>query len=134
MTPDGLVGEWRLRRRVVDYRLGWYGRMEGELVVAQSEGGALLWHEQGRLQLNGLSHSVTRDLRLADGPDGWWVSFDDGRPFHPWRVGEPVRHLCGADMYDGLFDLRGDRLRILWDVSGPAKTQRLVTRLDRLAE
>jgi Family of unknown function (DUF6314) len=115
----------------VDYRLRSYGRVDGELVVSLS-GGGVVWRERGQFSYNGSSHEVSRELLIQETPDGWWVSFDDGRPFHPWRVGEAVRHLCGSDAYDGLIDVAEGRIRTVWDVTGPAKAQRLVTRFDRV--
>ena len=123
----GLVGEWRLERRVVDRRLSSYGRVAGSLVV-EPHGDGLVWREQGTLRLQGRSHDVSRTYHLADG----WMHFDDGRPFHPWRPGVWVDHLCGEDAYRGLVDVAPARIRTLWDVTGPAKDQRLVTRLTRI--
>jgi hypothetical protein len=62
------------------------------------------------------------------------VLFEDGRRFHPWRPGEQVVHPCAADLYDGwvVLDRGGARLRTLWDVHGPTKHQRLITRFTRL--
>ena len=79
----------------------------------------------GTFTIAGRSHDVTRTYQLADG----WVFFDDGRPFHPWRPGEWVEHLCGEDTYRGLVEVEPARIRTLWDVSGPEKDQRLITRL-----
>jgi Family of unknown function (DUF6314) len=122
-----LVGEWRLQRRVADRRLRQYGRVEGLLTIAP-HGDGLAWREHGTLSIQGRSHDVSRTYLLADG----WVLFDDGRPFHPWRPGEWVDHLCSQDTYRGLVDVGPARIRTLWDVSGPAKDQRLVTRLTRV--
>ena len=68
-------------------------------------------------------------LQRDDG--AWQVRFADGRPFHPWRPGVWVDHPCNADLYRGLVDASPDRLRILWDVVGPTKDQRLFTRCVR---
>ncbi|BEP12347.1 DUF6314 family protein [Acidothermaceae bacterium B102] len=127
MTPDGLVGEWRLQRRVVDRRLSSYGRVAGTLVI-EPDGAGLVWREQGSWTMAGRSRPFTRTYLLADG----WMLFDDGRPFHPWTPGEWVVHPCGEDSYRGLVDVEPARIRTLWDVTGPAKDQRLVTRLTRV--
>ncbi len=66
--------------------------------------------------------------------DDWWMTFADGRAFHPWRLGQVVEHPCRADTYRGLLvlDRGATRLRIGWDVTGPGKHQRIVTRYLRL--
>ena len=126
------MGEWRLARRVVDRAGGVYGSVAGELVVTPDGTGVRL-AERGLLRWQGGEYPVSRvsRLQLLDGE--WWMLFEDGRPFHPWRPGTPVVHPCGADTYDGLvvLDRGGTRLRTLWDVRGPAKNQRLYTRFTR---
>lgn len=128
--PYDLRGRWELRRRVRDRGVGAYGAMAGELVVS-AEAGGLRWDERGTLRWGGASFAATRTYRLREGSDGWEVTFDDGRPFHPWRPGEVVTHPCRADVYTGLVRIDGDLVRTLWDVRGPAKDQRLLTRFRR---
>jgi hypothetical protein len=107
-----------------------HGTVAGELVIAVDADG-LRWDESGTLRWDGGRYRVSRSYLLrAD--DGWWVRFTDGRPFHPWRPGETVTHPCRADVYTGLVAVDGDRMRTCWDVRGPAKDQRLVTRFARL--
>jgi hypothetical protein len=126
-----LVGGWGLWRRVADRRLGVQGTVVGELVV-KAERDGLRWAERGTLRWDGRSHPVSRTYLLREGPDGWEVRFADGRLFHPWRPGVTVTHPCRADVYTGLVTVDGGRMRTLWDVRGPAKDQRLVTRYARL--
>lgn len=129
MEPRDLLGRWGLRRRVVDRRAGGFGTVAGELVLSAVDGG-VRWAETGVLRWDGRTVPVSRTLLVRDGH----VYFADGRPFHPWRPGEPVVHPCGADVYTGLVvvDRGGTRLRTLWDVRGPVKDQRLVTTCTRL--
>jgi hypothetical protein len=131
--PRALLGEWRLDRRVVDRRAGVSGTVRGALTLV-ADGPRIRWRERGVLRWNDADLPVTRDLVLAEEPDGWQVRFADGRPFHPWRPGEVVEHPCNADLYRGLVDVRTDQMRILWDVVGPTKDQRLLTRCRRSAE
>jgi Family of unknown function (DUF6314) len=125
-----LLGRWRLHRRVADRRTGRHGTVAGELLLGARDDG-LCWQENGVLRWGGVERPVTRAYLLRERADGWWVLFADGREFHPWRPGEPVTHPCRADVYTGLVTVDGDRMRTLWDVRGPGKDQRLVTRFSR---
>lgn len=127
-----LIGRWSLARRVADRRTGQQGIVRGELVVAP-DGAGLRWDERGELVWGGVGRPVRRGYLLRERADGWWVEFEDGRDFHPWRPGAVVTHPCRADVYTGLVTVDGDRVRTLWDVRGPGKDQRLVTRLYRSA-
>ena len=129
--PRALGGRWSLRRRLHDRRSGHFGRATGELIISVTTDGAL-WQERGQLAWPGYAGQFTRTLRseLIDG--AWWMTFADGRPFHPWTPGRLVRHPCLADLYEGIVDLGPDRLRTQWDVSGPAKDQRILTVFHRV--
>lgn len=140
MPPSDLVGRWVLERRLVDYALGRHGRVVGhlDLDLDVERGGQIVhWREVGRLSWNGASYPVSRELGIvpAEGGGGWTVCFSDGRPFHPWTPGVVVEHPCRADRYRGLIvvDAGRTRLRTLWDVVGPGKRARIVTRYRRQA-
>ena len=92
------------------------------------------WVEHGTLSWDGQRLEVTRELRIVPRVEGWLVCFADGREFHPWAPGRLVTHPCRADTYRGVIDAEppAGRLRVLWDVTGPAKDQRLFTRCRRL--
>jgi hypothetical protein len=135
VEPTELLGTWRLARRIVDrdgpHRT--FGRVHGTLELSRGDDGAVRWHERGELAWNGQHLTVFRTLHVVPMDGGWTVCFDDGREFHPWRPGTPVVHPCRADTYRGLVavDAGGDLLRVLWDVTGPAKDRRLFTRCTR---
>lgn len=129
--PWELVGRWELRRRIRDRLLGAYGSVAGELVVVP-DGDGLRWDERGVLCWAGAERPVTRTYLLRPGAAGWEVLFADGRPFHPWLPGQRVIHPCRADVYTGLVTVDPRRVRTLWDIRGPHKDQRLVTRFHRL--
>jgi hypothetical protein len=126
-APTVLLGGWRLQRRIRDRRHGVSGRVVGELVVRR-DGADLHWHERGTLHWDGATVPVWRDLRLRQDDAGWSVFFADGRPFHPWRPGAVVEHPCREDLYRGLITVSAAMLRTLWDVTGPAKDLRILTR------
>jgi uncharacterized protein DUF6314 len=127
-----LVGRWSLARRVADRVAGRQGTVSGVLTVS-ADGAGLRWDERGTFTWGGVERPVTRAYLLREWPDGWWVEFTDGRPFHPWRPGAVVTHPCRADVYTGLVTVDGARMRTCWDVRGPGKEQRLVTRFYRSA-
>ena len=133
-TPLALLGVWDLRRRLADRRTRAWGSVAGTLTLVV-DGDGLVWSESGVLRWGVRDVEVTRRYLLRDGSpgfDGWWVFFDDGRPFHPWTPGRAVDHPCRADLYRGLVRIDApDRWRIGWDVVGPAKDQRILTRLTR---
>lgn len=131
--PRDLLGEWRLDRAVLDRRSGLRGCVHGSLVVTD-EGSRLRWAERGTFRWDGREVPVERTYLLVPGTAGDVpeVLFADGRPFHPWRPGEWVEHPCAEDRYRGLVTGEGERVRVVWEVRGPAKAQRLVTRLRRV--
>jgi hypothetical protein len=125
--PRALIGRWTLRRRLVDRRLGQRGTVRGTLEITPE----LHWREKGQLAWGGALLAVTRELVFVADGAGWTMCFSDGRPFHPWRPGEIVEHPCRADLYRGIVDVGPGSLRVLWDVTGPAKDQRIITRCSR---
>jgi hypothetical protein len=133
-NPAALVGEWALERRVSDRRLRRHGRVDGVLSVA-SDGDGFSWTEHGTLCWDGRTLAVTRTLGVHRLDGSWWMTFSDGRPFHPWQPGRAVIHPCAADTYAGVVDVdaSGDVLRVLWVVTGPAKDQRIFSRCRRVA-
>lgn len=132
VAPTELLGRWRLHRRLADRRTGVIGQVAGHLQL-ERDGERIRWFEQGELQWDGRTIPVHRELQIVADGDAWLVCFADGRPFHPWRPGETVEHPCRADRYRGLVLIDRDRtrLRIGWDVAGPAKDQRILSRCYR---
>jgi hypothetical protein len=130
--PTDLLGVWQLKRRLVDRHEGKFGYVSGWLELT-FVGGVVHWLELGELAWGGQVYEVTRELHIVRDGDGWEVRFTDGRPFHAWRPGAVVDHPCGADLYRGLVvvDPNRTRLRVLWDVTGPSKNQRIITRCVR---
>jgi hypothetical protein len=143
-----LAGAWRIRRALVDRRLGRRGRFEGGAeFVAQGEdvpGGedlpagedVLAYREEGRLVLAGFETLAHQRYLYAFPTAGRAeVRFTDGRAFHPLDLGAgrwTAEHLCGADLYRGSFRALGpDSWRAEWRIVGPRKDQVLVSRFTR---
>jgi hypothetical protein len=133
--PNELSGRWSFRRRLMDYRAGTGGSATGLLTISAGPDGPR-WHEVGNLTWAGQQLAITRTMGFTHVDGEWWVTFEDGRPFHPWHLGSPVTHPCAADTYFGRLHLdAGDtRLRIVWDVTGPTKHQRILTRYLRMSD
>jgi hypothetical protein len=131
-APDALVGTWVIRRRMVDRPAAISAAMDGRLTLAP-DGDDIVWAETGVLHWSGQDLDVSRRYLIRATGDGWWMLFPDGRPFHPWTPGRPVVHPCGADVYTGVIRVDGpDRWRMLWDVTGPRKCQRIFTQFHRV--
>jgi hypothetical protein len=130
--PTDLLGVWQLQRRLVDRRAGIHGQVSGWLELTLV-GSVVHWLELGELEWDGAVYEVTRELHIVPHAGGWDVRFTDGRGFHPWRPGELVEHPCRDDVYRGIVDVdpARTRLRVLWDVTGPGKDQRISTRCVR---
>ncbi|SDD75304.1 DUF6314 family protein [Auraticoccus monumenti] len=130
--PTELVGRWHLERTVQDRRHGRSGTVTGTLRIEPGPDG-LVWAESGLLVWQGRTVPVHRTLQVRPAGRGWEVTFEDGRPFHPWVPGTWVDHLCGADHYRGLVEVGPDRRRVdvTWVTTGPTKDDVLRTRLTR---
>ncbi len=126
VVPTELAGAWSFQRRLADFRNGRFGSAAGTLTVDAARS---VWTEAGELTWAGRGASISRTMGFTRIGNECWMTFADGRPFHPWRLGQVVEHICRADVYRGrlVLDRDGTRLRIGWDVIGPAKHERIVT-------
>jgi hypothetical protein len=122
---------------VRDEVAGLTGAVAGMLMIAPC-GEGLDWLESGEFLWTDATGAlrranVRRRTLLLPAEGTWWMHFEDGRRFHPWQPGRRVEHPCGEDAYTGLVDVGvdGRTMRTVWDVTGPAKRQRLITRLYR---
>ncbi|GAA1740237.1 DUF6314 family protein [Aeromicrobium alkaliterrae] len=129
--PRDLVGTWQLTRRVDD-RLGPVRHVTGTSELSLIDDGRVRWSESGTMTWDGGSTPFTRTLFVELREDGWWVTFDDGRDFHPWDTDSPVVHPCGADLYEGRIEPKGpDAWSVVWNVTGPAKDYTMTSHLTR---
>ncbi|GAB3756675.1 DUF6314 family protein [Microlunatus parietis] len=130
--PLTLLGTWQLDRVIDDRRNNVRGTATGRLTLApEPAGDRLRWFEECLLEWRDYRGPATRTYYLAPGPDGWRLTFDDGRLFHRWRPGETVRHDCGDDDYAGTVEPAPETggMIIVWRVTGPRKDYTSTTRL-----
>lgn len=135
-APTDLLGTWALAREVDDRLTGETRQVDGTATLELVADDHVRWREEGTMRWTdqvGAEHEVpvTRTLDVRRGAAGEWVvHFADGRPFHPWSVGEQVDHPCAPDHYRGRIDVAPDRSgwTVTWHSSGPAKDYVLRTR------
>lgn len=135
-TPLDLLGRWSLERDVEDRYASARLSVTGTALLEQVGDGRVRWHEEGVLTRPGSAPAaVHRTLLVVPDADGsWQVTFDDGRPFHPWSPGVRVDHLCADDLYRGLVDVPDQvRWTVTWQVRGPAKDHTITTAYTRPA-
>jgi hypothetical protein len=129
-----MVGTWTIARDLLDRTTGQRGTFTGDLTVATDCDG-FTWHESGSLTWMGRTGPAFRHLALRRLDGLWWMTFSDGRPFHPCQSGVELAHPCGADLYRGELSAPSpDAVTITWDVTGPEKNQRITTTLRRRAD
>lgn len=130
-----LLGEWELRRSVLDRLAGVEGTVTGSTTLSQTGPDEVRWDESGEMTLDGRTVPVSRTLLVRrcedDGRDAWTVHFSDGRVFHPWVWGTSVAHACAPDDYTGVLDGDAERWTVRWDAHGPAKDYTLTSELRR---
>lgn len=130
LSPRALLGTWTLTRVVHDHRTGERRDVVGTAELTEVDASHVRWTEAGTMSWPGHAVPVSRTLDVVLEDDGWWVRFEDGRPFHPWAVGHRVDHPCAPDHYRGLVEVEGEPVTswtVTWDAAGPEKDYRMVT-------
>ena len=127
MDPTDLLGTWTLTRLVDDHRAGERREVVGTAELSEVADGLVRWTESGTMTWAGHAVPVSRTLRVVRDDDGWFVHFEDGRPFHPWAIGRQVDHPCAPDHYRGLIEVADGSWTVTWDAVGPEKDYRMVT-------
>lgn len=141
--PTDLLGRWRLDRWIDVDRTGERWCVAGEAELARTTDGRVRWSEHGELRRRDGGSRVAPDptpvrrlLWVEHRGDGWWVTFEDGRDFHPWVVDQQLRHPCGPDLYLGwitvsVFARVDPGWTVTWRCRGPDKDYRMHTRHTR---
>lgn len=134
MLPTDLIGEWTLRRTVVDRLAGVTGDVAGTTSLTLVTPDEVRWDEAGVMRFDGRETPVSRTLVVRRGQDDrWTVHFADGREFHDWAWDASVEHACAPDDYTGVLAGSADRWTVRWEARGPAKDLRLDSVLERRA-
>lgn len=114
-----LVGDWKVRRTMIDFLASETYRFAGDAVVT-ADG----FTEHGIMRIDSREMPASRRYRLEPGERSMRILHADGSEFielAPKAV-QTVRHLCGADLYVGRFFFRGpDEWAEAWRVKGPRK-------------
>ncbi|MBT8410431.1 MAG: hypothetical protein KJP02_01365 [Octadecabacter sp.] len=126
------LGAYRVARQIDDYRAGQVATFEGTAEISASARGAI-YREAGQLQMaQGAAFRAERVYLWAVQGPRIAVFFEDGRPFHdfdPRAGGATTEHLCGQDWYRGGYNVSGwPDWQVTWEVTGPRKDYRSVTR------
>ncbi|SPF75624.1 hypothetical protein ALP8811_00617 [Aliiroseovarius pelagivivens] len=135
MRLADFLGEWQIEREVAE-ETGAVHRLSGAAVFSAEPGG-LLYREEGQLVTeNGASFAASRVYHWCGLGDGRVkVLFADGRDFHmiDLTVAQPEDlHWCDPDQYRVSFDFSlWPTWQSVWNVSGPRKGYRMVTRYRR---
>ena len=125
-----MLGRWTLTRVVDDRRSGERRDVLGIATLTAESADRIRWTEAGTMTWPGHAVEVQRTLYVEREGAGWWVRFEDGRPFHPWSVGAAVEHPCAPDTYRGLVEVTGDPVAawlVVWEAAGPEKDYRMQT-------
>lgn len=127
---DHLVGDWKVRRTMIDFLTGATHRFAGDAVVT-----ADAFTEHGTMRIGSNQMPASRRYRLEQRDRSMRILHADGRDFIELgpEAAQTVRHLCGADLYVGRFFFRGrDEWVEVWRVKGPRKNYASLGRFFRI--
>lgn len=132
VTPRQLLGTWDFARDIEDRLAGEHLAVNGTMTLTL-EGEHVCWREAGVLLRHGAEIDVFRTLLIARRESGWFVTFADGRDFHPWDTTQAVTHPCGDDVYSGRITVLDPEREwhAQWEATGPAKDYTTRTRMTR---
>lgn len=123
LDPTHLLGSWRFDREIEDRLAGETTRIEGRAEFSVVDDGRIRWHESGEWARPTGTVPVQRTLWIEPRTEGWFVTFEDRRDFHPWTTDHDVEHPCGRDTYVGTVTPGADREHwsLEWLCTGPEK-------------
>jgi hypothetical protein len=140
VAPGALAdfaGPWLVERRIEDRLAGRIVAGAGQALLAGDGAGGLRYDETLTLHHGGPERPLTgvRTYLWAQAGDHVEVRFSDGRRFHRFALGVAITgdvHDCAPDRYAGRYDFaRWPDWQVQWEVAGPRKNYRMVTRYRR---
>ena len=114
MKNQNLLGTWKFTRHIVDNMAGVKRNATGELTITENE-----WNETGEMDGGDFFQSYKLNME-----NNFTVSFNDGRLFYELEninEKQTISHLCGDDLYEGIWELNNNNLFIQWIVKGKTK-------------
>lgn len=120
------AGRWSLEREITP-AVGPSASFRGQAVWSP-DGNALRYVEEGQMQIEG--HAAMQATRSYLWLPDLTVQFDDGRFFHQVpAMGGETGHWCDPDQYAVQYDFsRWPRFEVSWQVHGPRKDYRMLSR------
>lgn len=135
LDPLSLLGAWTFARTIIDRHSAETSTVAGRTTLTAVGDGTIRWAESGTLLRGDVEIPVSRTLFIVPRDAEWFVTFEDGRDFHPWAPGAEVVHPCAADTYVGRIEsLSADEWTVQWQVTGPAKDYTMTSTLTRSAD
>ncbi len=126
---DDFKGAWSLVRHIT-HGDGTHAEFRGAALLMPVAQG-LAYEEKGWLRVGESSpFQAERRYHWDEALNVW---FDDGQFFHAIpAMGGPMRHYCDPDTYAGEYDFSGwPKFTLTWQVTGPRKDYRMVSRYSR---
>ncbi|KQY58283.1 hypothetical protein ASD11_01045 [Aeromicrobium sp. Root495] len=135
-SPLDLLGTWTLERTIDDRASGEARSVAGSTHLSLLDDGRVRWDESGVMRWAAHEVPVSRTLFVEQRGDDWFVTFEDGRDFHPWSTETAVDHDCPPDVYTGAITVHGagaevSSWSVTWTARGPAKDYTMVSLLSR---
>lgn len=128
---DALEGTWDFHRVIRDFRNPVsHGNAVGRAQWISKSPLRLLYHEEALLTYGRYRGMVSQSYFFDFDDHGQaQVRFADGRPFYALPdTACAMEHICGADVYRGLFRLINSfSLSMSWNIRGPRKSQDIIT-------
>lgn len=114
MKKELLTGKWKFNRHITDNMIKADRIANGQLVITETS-----WNEKGEMDGQPFFQQYKIDMQ-----DNFTVLFNDDRVFYSLidiTAKQTIEHLCGNDLYQGIWELTEDKLNLQWIVKGKTK-------------
>jgi len=124
-----LIGRWSAERIIRHWDWGADCFFTGFAEIAIDR-----FEETGELSIRSATASSRRFYHVQASARNYEIRFPDGRLFINLndRPSQDVHHRCGEDDYRGRFVFKRDAWTERWDVVGPRKRYRSITKFSRI--